>query len=161
MIFKELPSFNTLLESSERYSELDIKTCVAWLHVVHAGSILRRCLERDLREQGLSYGRFIVLALLACASNGIRVGKLAEMSCVTTPTVSNVISNMERDGLISRAFEPDDRRIVRVVLTPDGREAMNKIAPLFFKNQQDSMSTLEDDEIHSLCLLLSKINLEA
>ena len=62
MIFKELPSFETLLESSERYPEMDVKVCVAWIHIVHAGAILQRRIEGNrlvpmCRIGGLSDGR--------------------------------------------------------------------------------------------------------
>ncbi|WP_243357582.1 MarR family winged helix-turn-helix transcriptional regulator [Fundidesulfovibrio terrae] len=160
MIFKELPSFETLLESSERYPEMDIKACVAWIHTVHAGAILQRRIERELNKEGLSYGRFIILVLLASENNGLPVCKLAAMSCVTSPTMSSVITAMERDGLIRRDSEPTDKRIVRVNLTPEGRETINKIAPIFFKNQSAAMSGLDDQELRSLVLLLSNVNLE-
>jgi len=160
MIFNELPSFETLLDSSERYPEMDIKTCTAWIHIVHAGAILQRRIGRELNKEGLSYGRFIILVLLASENNGLPVCKLAKMACVTSPTMSSIITDMEREGLIKRSTDPTDRRIVRVYLTPDGRETINRIAPIFFKNQSVAMSSLDDHELRSLVLLLSNVNLE-
>lgn len=160
MIFKELPSFETLLESSERYPEMDIKACVAWIHAVHVGALLLRRIESELNKEGLSYGRFVILVLLAFANKGVSVSKLAEMSCVTSPTISVVITDMVREGLLKRAADPTDRRIVRVDLTPEGRETINKIAPMYFMNQSVAMSGLDDDEIRMLVLLLSKVNFE-
>jgi len=160
MIFKELPSFKTLLENSERYPEMDIKVCAAWIHIVHAGSILKHRIERELNKQGLSYCRFIVLVLLASESDGLPVCTLARMSCVKSPTISALLAAMENDGLIIRAVDPRDRRIVRVFLASHGRETINRIAPIFFKNQSDAMSELDDDGIRSLVLLLSRVNVD-
>lgn len=160
MIFKELPSFETLLESSERYPEMDIKSCVAWIHVVHAGAILRLRMEHELSKVGLSFGRFIVMVLLAFANNGVSVSKLARMSGVTSPTISDVITGMERDGLVKRAVDAADKRIVRVNLTQVGQEKMNKIAPVFFTDQSIAVSGLNENEIRSLVLLLAKLNVD-
>jgi DNA-binding MarR family transcriptional regulator len=158
MIFKELPSFDTLLESSERYPDMDIKVCTAWIHIVHAGAILRRHIEHELNKEGLSYGRFVIMVLLTCANKGVSVSKLAEMSGVTSATISDVITNMVRGGLVKRTVDATDKRIVRVGLTPEGHDKINKIAPMYFKNQSAAMSGLDDDEIRSLVLLLSKVN---
>ena len=160
MIFKELPSFETLLESVQRYPEMDIKACVAWIHIVHAGAILRRCIEHKLNKEGLSYGRFVILVLLASANKGVSVGKLAEMSGVTSATISEVITNMVRDGLVKRTVDATDKRIVRVNITPEGHKRINKIAPVFFKNQSVAMSGLDDDEMRWLVQLLSEVNID-
>lgn len=161
MIFKELPSFETLLESSERYQEMDVKACVAWIHIVHAGGILRHRMEHELNKEGLSYGRFVIMAQLAFTNNGVSVSRLAAMSGVTSPTVSDVISGMVRDGLVRRAVDGADKRIVRVHLTQDGHETINRIAPIFFNDQSVTMSGLDNEEIRSLVLLLAKLNVDS
>lgn len=161
MIFKELPSFEALLEGSERYPNMNIKECVAWINIVHVGAILQRRIEQELAKEKLTYGRFVIMVLLACSNEGLSVSRLANMSGVTSATISEVIANMSREGLARRSTDAADKRIVRVHLTQSGQETINKIAPAFFMDQSATMSGLDDDEIRSLVVLLSRVNIEA
>jgi MarR family transcriptional regulator for hemolysin len=45
---------------------------------------------------------------------------LAELAAVEQPTMANTLKRMERDGLISRSPDPDDRRSALVRLTELG-----------------------------------------
>ncbi len=47
---------------------------------------------------------------------------LAQLAAVEQPTMANTLSRMERDGLVLRTPDPNDRRSARVSLTPLGRE---------------------------------------
>jgi DNA-binding MarR family transcriptional regulator len=47
---------------------------------------------------------------------------LAQLAAVEQPTMANTLNRMERDGLIVRTPDPNDRRSALVSLTPLGRE---------------------------------------
>lgn len=47
---------------------------------------------------------------------------LAQLAAVEQPTMANTLSRMERDELVLRTPDPNDRRSARVSLTPLGRE---------------------------------------
>lgn len=47
---------------------------------------------------------------------------LAQLAAVEQPTMANTLSRMERDGLIVRTPDPNDRRSALVSLTPLGLE---------------------------------------
>src|SRR5215207_39514 len=48
--------------------------------------------------------------------------ELAQLAAVEQPTMANTLNRMERDGLVVRTPDPNDRRSARVSLTPLGRE---------------------------------------
>ena len=48
--------------------------------------------------------------------------ELAHWAAVEQPTMANTLSRMERDGLIERTPDPNDRRSALVALTAQGRE---------------------------------------
>lgn len=48
---------------------------------------------------------------------------LAEMKCVAQPTMSQHISRLEHWGLVRRIPNPQDRRVILVEITDEGREA--------------------------------------
>ena len=54
----------------------------------------------------------------------LRVTTLAERLGVDTPTVTRKVQQLERDGLVAREGDPDDRRAFRIRLTDDGRATL-------------------------------------
>jgi MarR family transcriptional regulator for hemolysin len=47
---------------------------------------------------------------------------LAQLAAVEQPTMANTLNRMERDGLVQRTPDPNDRRSAQVSLTPLGLE---------------------------------------
>ena len=57
----------------------------------------------------------------------LRMGELGRRARLAKQTMTTMVRLMERDGLVSRAPDPDDRRAQRVRLTDRGR-ALRKVA---------------------------------
>jgi DNA-binding MarR family transcriptional regulator len=161
MIIKELPSYQTLLAYARRYPVMDIQVCEAYLHIVRTGAILHHYAEQSLARIGLSYGRFMILSLLTRSDTPVPVCKLAEMACVTTPTVSAVLAGMVRDGLVERITDPSDRRVVRIGLRPEGQKVLDDVVPGLLEHQTEVMAGLDDRELKTVVALLSKVRLDA
>jgi DNA-binding MarR family transcriptional regulator len=49
-----------------------------------------------------------------------RITDLAACEGVAQPTMTALVSALERSGLVERRADPDDRRVVLVALSPDG-----------------------------------------
>ncbi len=73
----------------------------------------------ELRKHGTSLPVWRVLAALH-ASPGQTVTALAAASLLQQPTTTKLLDRMARDGLVARAPDARDRRVVRVALTPEG-----------------------------------------
>ncbi|WP_243311017.1 MarR family winged helix-turn-helix transcriptional regulator [Fundidesulfovibrio agrisoli] len=160
MILKEMPSYQVLTEKAKRYPNLDVLVTEAYLHVLRTGTILHHNVERRLSKLGLSYGRFLVLALLAKEEGPVPVCKLAELAGVTTPTVSAVLSGLVRDGLVRRVEDQADRRVVRIELLPSAQKILDDVLPLLFENHNNVMGDLSKEELKTLVSLLSKVRLD-
>jgi DNA-binding MarR family transcriptional regulator len=101
----------------------------AALQVV-AGSITRaRVHERLLRTAGVRIDRAGSSLLFKLHSGGdsLRVTDLAELLGVDTPTVTRKIQQLEREELVSRHPDPDDRRATRIKLTRVGRKTLESV----------------------------------
>ena len=57
----------------------------------------------------------------------LRMGELGRRARLAKQTMTTMVRLMERDGLVSRAPDPDDRRAQRVRLTERGRD-LRKVA---------------------------------
>lgn len=54
----------------------------------------------------------------------VRLGSLAALEGVRQPTMTELVSRLERDGLVQRRAGPGDRRAVSVALTDAGRRVV-------------------------------------
>lgn len=71
-------------------------------------------------ELGLTLPQARVLFILA-EEGGQTTGDLAARLNVSPPTMTGIADRLVRQDLIERASDPDDRRVVRLVLTENGR----------------------------------------
>ncbi len=85
--------------------------------------------ERLLREAGVRLDRAgsALLYQLHFAGDALRVTDLAELLGVDAPTVTRKIQQLERQQLVSRRPDPDDRRAARIALTPAGRHTLERV----------------------------------
>jgi len=79
-------------------------------------------LARRLRqESGLGLSPSQLSALAVIFNQGpLTLGALAEHERVAPPSITKVVSKLESDGLVTRTPCPDDRRVCRVAISPDG-----------------------------------------
>lgn len=56
----------------------------------------------------------------------MRLTELAANEGVTQPSMTSLVTALERDGLVERRQDPADKRVVLVALTDTGRERMRR-----------------------------------
>lgn len=89
-----------------------------------AMQLLRRVRAADA-ETALSQARLSALSVLVF-SGPRTVGELAAADQVTAPTMSRLVTALEREGYVRRETDSEDGRRVRVVATPEGVRALNE-----------------------------------
>ncbi len=77
-------------------------------------------------SRGLTMAQLRLLYILH-AEGSVPVGLLAERLGVRPSTITGLMNRLSRQRLIRRRTDPRDRRVVRVELTPSGREALEEI----------------------------------
>jgi DNA-binding MarR family transcriptional regulator len=80
--------------------------------------LLRRVRRVDV-ETGLTPSRASALSVLVFGG-GLPLGELARAEQVSAPTMTRLVSGLERDGLVRRQGSDEDRRRVVVHATPEG-----------------------------------------
>jgi DNA-binding MarR family transcriptional regulator len=84
--------------------------------------LLRRLAQED-RASGQTPARLSALSVLVFA--GPRsIGRLARDERVTAPTMTRLVAGLERDGLVVRTPDPDDRRSSRLEATDEGHRIL-------------------------------------
>lgn len=79
-----------------------------------------------LRETAdLTPVQYNVLRILRGAgAEGLWAGEVAERLVARSPDVTRLLDRLERRGLVHRSRDPDDRRVVRVRITPAGKDQL-------------------------------------
>jgi DNA-binding MarR family transcriptional regulator len=95
----------------------------AWRGVLYASARVLRAAEVDLLErEGFPLTWLDILAQLVDAPDaGLRMQELEQRSLFTRSGLTRLVDRIEAAGLVRREPVPDDRRGVRVFLTPEGR----------------------------------------
>lgn len=94
---------------------------------------LTRRTENALRDQmrsthNTTLPRFDVLAALHRSEKPLKMSALSAMLLVSNGNASTVVDRLEKDGLVERGASADDRRVVTVKLTDEGRARFEELA---------------------------------
>lgn len=81
----------------------------------------RRVLAQVLADDGLSDATALPLVALLRRGDGVRQGELAGQIGVDGTSVVRILDTLEKNGLVRRECDADDRRAKRIFLTDDGR----------------------------------------
>ncbi|MDQ1056173.1 DNA-binding MarR family transcriptional regulator [Arthrobacter globiformis] len=113
-------------------------------------------LVRRLDADGeLSAAQLSTLKMLL--EDGVRVGEIARNLGVRVPSATEQVIKLERAGLARREADPDDSRAVRVVLTAQGRDAVESANRRRNAVMAGILESLTDDERRSLAAALPVI----
>ncbi len=119
-------------------------------------------LNRRLRQSALG-GVSPAQASLLATVQGLHhpsLGELAVAEQVQPPTVTHLVREMERTGLLSRVADADDRRCTRVELTAKGRRELAAIRQRKNEFLDQSLRALPESErwrVDELVALLERL----
>lgn len=110
---------------------LDEREQRAWRGYLEMNARLTALLHRQLQSgSGLSLADFEVLVHLTDhADDRIRVFELAQVMQWEKSRLSHHLARMQRRGLVTREDCPNDARGAFIVLTEQGRQAIEQAAP--------------------------------
>jgi DNA-binding MarR family transcriptional regulator len=87
-----------------------------------------RTFSARIAAHGVGMGIFQFLRIL-WEEDGLTQGELAARTRMRGPSAADALYDLERRGLIRRVIDREDRRKVRVLLTPEGRKLYDLVMP--------------------------------
>jgi DNA-binding MarR family transcriptional regulator len=124
-----------------------IEEVVRWLP--QRNSQLGRLLAREAK---LPLRRGMASILTALGEQPRSITQLAEREGLAQPTVTRMIARLESIGLVERARRPEDRRIVMVQITPEGRKILNEMRARYRAVLRAELASFSDAELDALVL---------
>jgi DNA-binding MarR family transcriptional regulator len=87
----------------------------------------------------------------------MKISEISQFLQVTPPTITQIINVLEKDGLVERTIDPEDRRAVKIKLTPEGLKVTAKARLAFSETFLGLIDFLGEEESEQLANLLSKV----
>lgn len=148
------------MKESPQPLDPDIRQSLSLWVVMHRTlATLTRRAESDIRERGFSLTEWGVLEYLYHKGRQ-PLANISRKVLITTGSVTYVVDNLERRGLVERQRCEYDRRIIYAVLTEQGKSVMKNEFPRHAEAIHDMMKPLDPAEKETVKALLKKLGLE-
>ena len=91
---------------------------------LHSAAIhLLRHLRKEDDASGLSAPRLSALSVVVFGGP-LTLGQLAGAEQVKPPTMTRIVTGLEKDGLVRRMGDPRDKRLTKIHATPKGQKVL-------------------------------------
>ena len=109
-------------------------------------------LDRELQEHSLSLNDYEILVNLSESQDRrMRMSDLADATIQSRSRLSHQISRMEAKGLVTREDCRDDRRGTFAVLTDEGWDTIQRVAPFHVASVREHfVDRLTDDQLEAI-----------
>lgn len=97
--------------------------CVAYAYA----EVMRAHCEERGKPYIVTPPQWGALSLLL-VQDGLTIGSMSQKRGVDAPTATGIIKRLEQHGLVERRHDREDRRVVKVYLTAEGREILQTLA---------------------------------
>jgi DNA-binding MarR family transcriptional regulator len=128
-----------------------------WVRLLKAHGLVLREVRRRVPER-LTLPQFDVLAQLHRRPKGMTAGELTKELLVTAGNVTGIVDRLVRLGLVHRRAVPEDRRVVRIVLTPRGRGMMRRAIPRHRRDVETILGRVPAGDLAALRRVLGRVN---
>lgn len=131
------------------------------------GYLMRICTNRVLpqmealfEDEELTFSQWTTLVALHDGRVST-AGDLANNICHDAGSLTRMIDQLEKRGFVSRARDENDRRVVRLALTPRGRGVVEALAPRVMHFWNGLLSGFSHAEVDMLINFLTRLVLAA
>jgi DNA-binding MarR family transcriptional regulator len=114
--------------------------------------------ERLMALAGVPLDRAAVALLRQIADSGpVRPGELAVRLGVADSHVTRQAQQLEKAGYVTRVPDPDDHRAQRVLLTPVGQDAVDRIREASYRGMQMALAHWSPQDLRQLATLFQRM----
>ncbi|WP_034383534.1 MarR family winged helix-turn-helix transcriptional regulator [Deinococcus sp. YIM 77859] len=128
----------------------------AYIKLWRAAHAVEVAANRHLADHGLTVSQFGVLEALYHLGP-LSQRQLADKILRSSGNLTMVIDNLERGGLVRRERDPQDRRVMKVFLTPQGETLVARVLPNHVRGIRELFTALTAEELEELATLTRKL----
>ena len=120
-------------------------------------TLMRQHVDRDMEAHGLTSAQWLPLFMLA-AGQARTVAELARMCQLDAGAMTRLLDRLEHKGLCHRVRSTQDRRVVELELTPQGRQAAEPVPRTLCDLQNAMLDGFSQEEWQTLMQFLQRIH---
>jgi DNA-binding MarR family transcriptional regulator len=90
-------------------------------------------------------------------SEASTAGEIAETARLSPASVTGMLDDLERDGIVTRVRSDTDRRRVLVTLTDDGRALLKKRRRLWLKRWEAALADVPERDLEAAAKVMGRI----
>jgi MarR family 2-MHQ and catechol resistance regulon transcriptional repressor len=133
-----------------------VRALNAYINLARAADSLLGRMRLELDQKGLTMGQFGVLEAL------LHLGPMCQRTLGhkllrSGGNITLVVDNLEKHGWVRREPQKDDRRMIAIHLTPQGRNLIEGVFPVHAQTIKREMSVLTQREQESLRRICRKL----
>jgi DNA-binding MarR family transcriptional regulator len=136
----------------QQYDDIDIHL---WALLQQVRHIMLRIREKDLVPYDTSEVKVAIMFLISVIGHDATPGEIARWTPHRAHAISTLLDRMEKDGLVQRVKDMKRKSMVRIEITPKGRDIQLKAGSL--EPIHEMMSALSGEECLQLKVLLLKL----
>jgi DNA-binding MarR family transcriptional regulator len=100
-----------------------------WLRLLACTNHIENVVRHNLQSKfATTLPRFDLMAQLERAPQGLKMSELSRRMMVTSGNVTGITDGLEREGLVIREVDANDRRVFHVRLSVEGRRQFRRMA---------------------------------
>ena len=129
----------------------------AQLNILRTGNVLSDAFERILKPHGITGTQYNVLRILRGAEpGGLCRNEVRERLLNRMPDATRLLDRMEEAGLVTRARDGGDRRLVTTRITRVGRKLVDDLDAVAAAEHERQLGHLTDKQLKTLIDLLTQ-----
>jgi DNA-binding MarR family transcriptional regulator len=146
------------LDLASRLTQDHHQSLKLWLRMLSCTVRIENEIRSRLRASfDITLPRFDLMAQLERHPDGLRMGELSRRMMVTGGNVTGITDQLEREGLVQRVPDPQDRRAFTVRLTEAGRSAFAGMAAVHEAWIEDLLKDIPGEDKAAMIELLANM----
>ena len=130
----------------------------AFLSIIRTADVLHRAAAEMFKAHELSGTQYNVLRILRgtcpAGTSGLACSAIADQMLTRDPDMTRLLDRLEKRGLISRAREEKDRRVVRTCITEKGLAVLAELDPVIADCHRKHLGHMSQTQLRQLIDLL-------
>ena len=144
------------LDMESRLTDEHHQSLRLWLRMLSCTTRIENEIRSRLRTTfDITLPRFDLMAQLQRHPDGLRMGELSKRMMVTGGNITGITDQLEREQLVVRVQDVNDRRASAVKLTPAGRAASDDMAAVHERWIEEMLADVAAEDKATMIALLS------
>ncbi|GAA0603543.1 MarR family transcriptional regulator [Virgibacillus siamensis] len=131
----------------------------AFVVLMKASKSVEEMVRQDIKGYGVSITEFSILEALYHKGR-LTVNQICEAVLIKSGSMTYVIKKLQEKGLLDREACAEDRRVIHVYLTTEGKKLMDDIFPKHQEAIENIFSVIDSDAKQSIISTLKHVGLQ-